>query len=216
VNRSTIPEPSWRPWHDDEPIRLGVSSCLLGAEVRYDGGHKRDSYLTEVLDKWFEWVPVCPELEIGLGVPRSPIQLVKNEPTPRLVEPVSSDDLTERMESFAGRRLAEIEELGLDGFILKSRSPSCGLEGVDVFDADRSSIKDGVGIFARILAEKWPGLPVAEEAWFGDDRRFRDFIERVLRNHRQRTLSRRDLHPRHLAELHAVHQLLLERLLNPV
>jgi uncharacterized protein YbbK (DUF523 family) len=209
VDRSTIPEPSWRGWHNEEPVRLGISSCLLGAKVRYDGGHKHDRYVTDVLGEFFEWVPVCPELEIGLGVPRPPIQLVKNEPTPRLVEPVSSDDLTERMEGFAGRRLAEIEELGLDGFILKSRSPSCGLEGVDVFDADRSSTTDGVGIFARVLAQRWPGLPVAEEAWFGDDRRFRDFIERVLRNHRQRTLSRRGLDPRQLAELDSAHERLL-------
>jgi uncharacterized protein YbbK (DUF523 family) len=127
MSQSTIPEPSWKAWFADQPIRLGVSSCLLGAEVRYDGGHKRDPYLTDVLGDWFDWVPFCPELEIGLGVPRPPIQLVKNRAGLRLVEPVSGKVLTERMERFAERRLRELKELDVDGFILKSRSPSCGL-----------------------------------------------------------------------------------------
>lgn len=106
MDRSTIPEPSSRPSHDGQPIRLGVSSCLLGARVRYDGGHKHDRYVSEVLGERCEWVPVCPEFEIGLGIPRPPIQLVMGDTAPRLVEPVSGDDLTERMEGFAGRRLA--------------------------------------------------------------------------------------------------------------
>ena len=214
MDRPTIPEPSWQAWHDDEPIRLGISSCLLGAEVRYDGGHKRDRYITDFLGEWFEWDPVCPEFEIGLGVPRPTIQLVKGDTAPRLVEPVSGDELTERMESYARRRLPELEEPALDGFIFKSRSPSCGLEGVEVFGAHRSISKDGVGIFARVLMERWPGLPVAEEGWFGDKRRLRDFVERVLRRHRKRVVSDRGLDEKQSAELDAAHRALLEKSLN--
>jgi len=186
VNRPTIPE---QALHREKPVRLGISSCLLGAQVRYDGGHKRDRYITDVLGEFFEWVPVCPEVEIGLGVPRPTIQLESGDPESHLIEPISGDDLTERMERFARRTLAEIEGLGLDGFILKSRSPSCGLEGVKVFNADRSSTTDGVGIFARVLAQRWPDLPVAEEGWLGDDRRLLDFIESVLGHHRKRVAS---------------------------
>jgi len=201
MNRPTIPE---QALHGEKPARLGISSCLLGARVRYDGGHKHDQYVTDVLGEFFEWVPVCPEFEIDLGVPRPTIQLESGDPEPHLIEPISGDDLTERMESFAGRRLAEIEGLGLDGFILKSRSPSCGLEGVKVIDADRSSTTDGVGIFARVLAQKWPELPVAEEGWFGDDRLLLNFIERVLGHHRKRVAS--------CHGLEAAHQALLKKL----
>ncbi len=212
MNDNRPPEPSWHPWHDDDPIRLGVSSCLLGAEVRYDGGHKRERYISEVLGEFFEWVPVCPEVEIGLGVPRPPIRLVHGGDNPRLVEPGSGEDLTERMESFARKRLAELQESGIDGFILKSRSPSCGMEGIEVLGTDRSSTKDGAGIFARILMEGWPDLPVAEEGWLGQPHLCGDFFERVLRHHRRRTVSRRGLDPQQSAELHTAHQLLLQRL----
>ncbi len=212
VNDNGPPEPSWHPWHDEEPIRIGVSSCLLGAEVRYDGGHKRDRYIAEVLCEFFEWVPVCPEVEIGLGVPRPPIRLLKGQAAPRLVEPDSGEDLTERMESFARKRLAELQEAGLDGFILKSRSPSCGMEGVEVLGAGRSSTKDGAGIFARVLMEGWADLPVAEEGWLGEPHLCGDFVERVLRHHRGRITALLDLDPGRLTDLRANHQLLLERL----
>jgi len=212
MNQQFVPEPSWRLWHDEEPIRIGASSCLLGVEVRYDGGHKLDHHISEVLGEFFEWVPVCPEVEIGLGVPRPPIRLVEGHPAPRLVEPESGEDLTERMESFARERLAELQEAGLDGFILKSRSPSCGVERVEVFGAGRSSTKDGAGIFARVLVERWPDLPVAEEGWLQANNRLRDFIAHVLRRYRRRATSRRGLDPQQLTELHTAHQLLLERL----
>ena len=211
MNGNGPPESSWHPWHDD-PIRLGVSSCLLGAEVRYDGGHKRERYISEVLGKFFEWVPVCPEIEIGLGVPRPPIRLVHGGDNPLLVEPDSGEDLTERMEIFARKRLAELQESGLDGFILKSRSPSCGMEGIEVFGTDRSSTKDGAGIFARVLRERWPDLPVAEEGWLGEPNLSGDFFDRVLKHHRRRTSSGRGLDPQQSAELHTAHRLLLERL----
>jgi uncharacterized protein YbbK (DUF523 family) len=180
VDRPKITESSRLAWHDDEPIRLGVSSCLLGAEVRYDGGHKRDGYLTDVLGKWFDWVPVCPELDIGLGVPRPTIQLEIGDPEPQLIEPISGENLTERMESYARDKVDQLRKAGLDGFILKEASPSCGLEGVKVFGQDQKPTRNGVGVFAGVLLRRWPDLPVAEEGWHRDDLRHRDFIERVL------------------------------------
>jgi uncharacterized protein YbbK (DUF523 family) len=194
------------------PIRLGVSSCLLGAEVRYDGGHKRDRYLAEVIGDYFEWVPVCPEVELGLGVPRPPIRLVHGGDNPRLVELVSGDELTERMESYAREKVDQLQEAGLDGFILKGASPSCGMEGVKVFGQDDSPSRNGVGIFARVLIRQWPDLPVAEEGWLEDPDRRMVFFEQVLRRHRERIGTQLDLDPNRLTELDAAHRLLLERL----
>jgi len=212
VNRPTLPESSWRRWHDDEPIRLGVSSCLLGTSVRYDGGHKHDPYLTDVLGEFLEWVPVCPEFEIGLGVPRPTIQLENGDPHPQLIEPISGEVLTGRMESYARKRLTEIEEFGMDGFILKSRSPSCGVEGVKVFRHDEPPARNGIGIFARVLMKRWPDFPVAEEVWFSDPDRRKEFLERVLEQHRERTEERRGLDPTQISELETVHRALLGEL----
>ena len=199
-------------WHNEDPIRIGVSSCLLGAEVRYDGAHKLNRQISEVLGAFFEWVPVCPEVEIGLGVPRPPIRLVKGHPAPRLVEPESGEDLTERMESFAREMLARLHEAGLDGFILKSRSPSCGVEGVKVFENNKTQVRDGIGIFAHVLFQSWPDLPVAEEGWLEDPDRRHNFFERVLRRYRIRVISARGLHAKLSPELDAAHQALLEKL----
>ena len=213
VNQPAESTPTWRQWHDEEPIRIGVSSCLLGAEVRYDGGHKLNRYLAEVLGEFFEWVSVCPEVEIGLGVPRPPIRLLEDQAMPRLVEPESGEDLTERMENFARERLAGLQEAGLDGFILKSRSPSCGTERVKVFGQDEGSKRNGVGVFARALVRRWPNLPVAEDEILEDPGLCGDFFERVLRHHRRRTLARRGLDQQQLTELQATHLLLLQRLM---
>jgi uncharacterized protein YbbK (DUF523 family) len=212
VDGPTIPESQRQAWHRDEAIRLGVSSCLLGAEVRYDGGHKRDRYITEFLGEFFEWIPVCPELEIGLGVPRPPIQVIEGNTAPRLVEPVSGNDLTERMEGFADRRLAEIGNLGLDGFILKSRSPSCGLEDVEIFSEGGMSSRNGVGIFARVLVDRWPELPVVHEDQISNASQRTAFFERVLGRYRKRVAATRGLGGQKVASLEAAHRELLERL----
>ena len=161
MNQNTIPEPSWRPWHDDEPIRLGISSCLLGAKVRFDGGHKRDRYLTDVLGEWFKWVPVCPELDIGLGV-------------------------TERMEIYSHQKVDELMAKDLDGYILKRASPSCGMERVKVYTEAGMPINSGAGVFARILMQKWPHLPVEEEGRLNDAMLRVRFIEHVFCHWRAR------------------------------
>jgi len=209
MSDNDLPEPFWRPWHDDEPIQLGISSCLLGAKVRFDGGHKRDRYLTEVLGDWFAWVAVCPELDIGLGVPRPSIRLVQTEGAPLLVEPNAGLDLTEKMEVYSRSRVDKLMAKGLDGYILKRASPSCGMERVKVFGKGGMPSKNGVGVFARVLMERWPNLPVEEEGRLNDPHLRERFIEHVFCHHRWQTLSRRGLSRRNLIAFHTAHKLLL-------
>jgi uncharacterized protein YbbK (DUF523 family) len=180
--------------------------------VRYDGGHKRDLYITDALGEWFEWVPVCPELDIGLGVPRPTIQLEIGDPEPQLIEPISGEVLTERMESYARDKVDQLRKAGLDGFIFKEASPSCGVEGVKVFGQNEQPEQNGTGVFARVLNRLWPGLPVAEEGWLRDDLRHRDFIERVLGCHRKRVIAAGGLDAKQTADLDAAHVTLLEKL----
>ncbi len=147
--------------------RVGISRCLLGDEVRYDGGHKREPSLLEALAGIVEWVPVCPEVEVGMGVPREPIELAilaphKGAPygasSLRLVGVQSGEDWTARMQIWAAQRLAELAGLKLSGFVLKARSPSCGLHAVPVRDGDPAR-----GLFADALVRAMPGLPVEDE-----------------------------------------------------
>ena len=202
-------EPSWRQWHDDEPIRLGVSSCLLGQKVRFDGGHKRDRYLDDVLGDWFDWVAVCPEIDIGLGIPRPSIRLVQDQPVPRLIQPVTGEDLTERMETYSEAKVDELRAGDLDGYILKRASPSCGMERVKVFGKGGSPTRNGVGVFARVLMERWPNLPVEEEGRLNDAVLRERFIEHVFCRHRWGSMARRGLTRKALVEFHTAHKLVL-------
>ena len=165
-------------------LRIGVSACLLGAEVRYDGGHKRDPVLTETLAPFVEWIPVCPEVELGLGIPRDTLRLVGDPGAPRLVVERTDEDLTARMRGFAAARVAELARLGLDGYVLKSASPSCGLFGVPVHDGrDRGT---GRGLFAAALVDALPALPVEEEGRLADPAVRQDFLERAFARRRAR------------------------------
>jgi len=165
-----------------------------------------------VVGKWFQWVPVCPEVELGLGVPRPAIRLVHGGDNPRLVEPNSDEDLTERMESYARKKIDQLQKAGLDGFIFKGASPSCGVEGVKVFSHDKQSSRNGAGVFARVLMRRWPDLPVAEEGWLEDPGLCGEFFEHVLRYRRARIGALLGLDLQQSAELHTAHLLLLERL----
>src|SRR5215467_515479 len=139
-----------------QKIRLGVSACLLGDVVRYDGGHKRDAFLVDTLGPFVEWVPVCPEVELGLGVPRPAIRLVGSAVTPSLVVDTTGEDLTVRMQRFAGRRVAELGALGLHGYVLKRGSPSCGLLRVRVYRDNGRPEPVGRGLFAAVLTDALP------------------------------------------------------------
>jgi len=144
-------------------IRVGISTCLLGRNVRFDGGHKRDRYLTDTLAHWFEFVPVCPEVEMGLSTPREAMRLVGAEADPRLVVRKTGEDLTSRMKAWARARLDALEGLDLCGYVLKSDSPSCGMERVKVYAEGGMPAKGGVGLFARALLDRFPLLPIEEE-----------------------------------------------------
>ncbi|MEM7410296.1 MAG: DUF523 and DUF1722 domain-containing protein [Myxococcota bacterium] len=162
------------------PIRLGVSSCLLGQEVRYDGGHKRDRYLTDDLADYFEWVPVCPELEAGMGVPRPALRLQSGSGEVRLVEIKSGADRTDELERFSAKRVRALRGLSLCGYLLKKDSPSCGWTRVKVWNPKGMAERKGQGLFARALCEAFPGLPVEEEGRLRDAALRENFIERVF------------------------------------
>jgi uncharacterized protein YbbK (DUF523 family) len=153
-----------------------VSACLLGRRVRWDGDYKRASVVVRLASR-FELVPVCPELEVGLGVPREPIQLERGRGT-RLVSVASRVDLTDAMRAWSEARLAELRALGLSGYVLKKNSPSCGLAGVKLWRGGEV-VGAASGVFAAALVAAFPGLPVVEETDLADPRALRSFVERV-------------------------------------
>ena len=162
------------------PVRLGISSCLLGQEVRFDGGHKRDAFLVEVFGRYVEWVPVCPEVEMGLGVPRETMRLESHGGEVRLITPKTGADHTERLRTFAEKRLAALADERLCGYILKKDSPSCGMERVRVYPNHGSPNRSGRGLFAAALMRRFPYLPVEEEGRLNDPRLRENFVTRVF------------------------------------
>ncbi len=178
------PEPERRG-----PIRVGVSTCLLGESVRYDGGHKRERFVAEELAGAVELVPVCPEVELGLGVPREPIRLVGSPDGLRLVGEASGRDHGERMRAFARERVRRLAGLGLCGYVLKSGSPSCGLAAVPVWaggpEGEGELRLDGRGLFAAALCDGLPDLPVEEEHRLREPARRERWLARVRAFHRR-------------------------------
>jgi len=187
--------------HPDK-IRLGVSACLLGEPVRYDGGHKRDLFLTGTLADYVEWVPVCPEVELGLGVPREAIRLVGRPEAPRLVRERTGEDLTPRMRRYAEDRVRQLAALELDGYVLKRASPSCGLFRVRVYRDSGVPSGDGRGVFAAALVERLPMLPVEEEGRLADPALRENFVERVFAMARWRAFVAGHPRPRALVAFH--------------
>ena len=151
------------------PLRIGISQCLLGENVRHDGGHKRDGFLLEALGRQVEWVPVCPEVELGLGTPREPMRLVGDPQAPRLITITTGVDHTDAMNRFARQRVRELEALDLSGYVFKSDSPSCGIGGVSL----------ETGLFARVFMAHFPLMPVEEESRLHDAQAVKNFLERV-------------------------------------
>ncbi len=201
---------SWRNWHDaDEPLRLGVSSCLLGEKVRFDGGHKLDRFVADVLGEWVEWVPVCPEVAIGMSIPRPTIRLVQEQDDERLLAPKTGEDFTERMDAYSDEKLGELHEVGLDGYILKKASPSCGMERVPVYRNGMRMNRAGVGRFAAKMIERWPQLPIEEEGRLNDSPLRENFIERIFCRNRWRVALKRGMTRGRLVEFHTAHKLLL-------
>ena len=184
-------------------IRLGISACLLGEAVRYDGGHKRDRFLTDVLGAYVEWVPVCPEVELGLGTPRDSLRLVGRQESPCLVQERTGQDLTEPMRHYAARRVRDLEGMGLDGYILKRASPSCGLFRVRVYGDNGIPTANGRGVFAAALTTALPTLPVEEEGRLSDPVIRDNFIERVFAGARWRAFRASRPRARDLVAFHA-------------
>ncbi len=179
------------------PVRIGVSACLLGARVRFDGEHKRSTFLVDELGPLVEWVSVCPEVEVGMGVPRESVRLVAlgrgegPDDAPRMIGLRTGADWTDRMNRFAAARVGRLAREELSGFVLKSKSPSCGMARVKVYadgEARAPRHARGVGLFAAALARAFPNLPIEEEGRLEDARLRENFIERIFAYARLRAL----------------------------
>ena len=189
-------------------LRIGVSACLLGHSVRYDGGHKRHRVVTETLSRIFDMVAVCPEWEAGMGVPREPVELVGDPEDPRMIGKRSGTDWTETMRQHGRQRAAEIEKLQVSGFILKQGSPSCGLNGVPVQSGGVDLT--GRGLFAQTLAEALPLMPMEEEGRLDDAQLCETFVERVHAYRRWRDWTGEEASSlQRLMDFHARHKLTL-------
>ncbi len=191
------------------PIRLGISRCLLGEPVRFDGGHKRDTFLVDVLGRHVEWVPVCPEMEIGLGTPRESLRLVGSSPRPHLITIKTGHDHTQAMEAFSKRKLQELDSMGLCGFVFKKNSPSCGLERVRIYNRHGMPNRNGIGLFTRAFRESFPLLPVEEEGRLLDLSLRENFIARVFGYHRWREFMRTEPDTSAMIQFHTRHKYLL-------
>jgi uncharacterized protein YbgA (DUF1722 family)/uncharacterized protein YbbK (DUF523 family) len=195
------------PANDD--IRIGISSCLLGEKVRFDGGHKRASFLTDILGPFVQYVPVCPEVDIGLGIPREAIRLVERDGTVRLVGTKSERDHTGPMQRYARGKVKELAALDLSGYVLKKDSPSCGMERVRLYGEGGHATRSGVGMFAAALMQALPDLPVEEEGRLNDSRLRENFVERVFAYRRVRGLFSQRWRQGDLVRFHTAEKLLL-------
>jgi uncharacterized protein YbgA (DUF1722 family)/uncharacterized protein YbbK (DUF523 family) len=195
--------------HGDQaaPLRIGVSSCLLGEAVRYDGGHKRNQFLTDLLAPFVSWVPVCPELESGMGVPRPAMRLVRDGDRVRMQEIASGIDHTRGMEHFSARRVRALRALELCGYVLKKDSPSCGMARVKVYPTDGPPRREGRGVFASALLDAQPLLPVEEEGRLQDAHLRENFIERIFAYQRLRSLFRARPGRGRVVAFHTAHKL---------
>jgi len=190
-------------------IKIGVSSCLLGNEVRYNGGHKRDRYITDVLGAHMEFVPVCPEVEAGFGVPRETFRLEGAVDAPRLVTTRTSIDHTDRMLAWARRRVRELEKESLCGFIFKKGSPSSGMARVKVYTGKNQPVMKGAGLFARAFMDHFPLLPVEEEGRLLDPVIRENFLERIFTLKRWRDCLQGGRRFGRLVSFHTRHKLLV-------
>ena len=192
----------------ENTIRIGLSSCLLGNLVRYDGCHQYDPFLSETMGRFVEFVPVCPEAECGLGVPRETMRLVGGSLPPRLVTTENGLDHTERMCLWARQRINKLRDEGLQGFIFKSKSPSCGIERVKIYPPDGGLPKRvGVGLFAKAFGDAFPLLPVEDEARLHDLGRRDNFIERIFVCRRWQAAKNGPLSVSALISFHSKHKL---------
>jgi uncharacterized protein YbgA (DUF1722 family)/uncharacterized protein YbbK (DUF523 family) len=191
-----------------DKIRLGISSCLLGHKVRFDGGHKLDAFINHQLSRFFSFVPLCPEVGSGMGVPRKPIRLVALNNEIRALSTVDpTQDFTDGLRAYFNTVATSLD--GISGYIFKKNSPSCGMERVKVYHPNGTPHGRGAGIFAQTLMSHWPLLPVEEEGRLNDPRLRENFISRVFVYQRWQTMLADGLSAASLVEFHSRHKLLL-------
>lgn len=193
----------------EERIKLGVSACLLGQNVRYNGGHSRDPFITDTLSQYLEFFPVCPEVECGLPVPREAMRLVGDPECPRLITSNTKQDHTERMVKWCSQRVRELEDVNLYGFIFKKGSPSSGMERVKVYSDQGMPSNRGIGMFARAFMEHFPLLPVEEDGRLHDPKLRENFIEAIFVLKRWREALAPKTTRRAFVEFHTRHKLLI-------
>ncbi|GAA2866141.1 DUF523 and DUF1722 domain-containing protein [Streptosporangium fragile] len=186
--------------------RVAVSGCLVGDLVRFNGGHSRDRFLSGELDPHVDWVRVCPEMEIGLGTPRETLRLERSPDGPRLVTRKTRADLTARMTALAAERASGLD---VDGYVFKSRSPSCGVHGIPIYQGDTAVDRRGRGVFAAVILDAHPLLPVEDEGRLNDALLRETFVERIFAHARLRALLRSDWRARDLVAFHARHKMQL-------
>jgi uncharacterized protein YbgA (DUF1722 family)/uncharacterized protein YbbK (DUF523 family) len=192
-----------------EKIKMGISKCLLGENVRYDGGHQHDRYLTDTLGNYFEYTPVCPEVEYGLPIPREAMRLVGTPTSARLVTIKTGIDHTDGMLKWSNGKLNELANEDLCGFIFKSKSPSSGMAAVKVYGPSGMPVHKGVGIFAGAFMKRFPILPVEEDGRLHDPLLRENFIERVFVYKRWQELLKNGKSIRKLIDFHTDHKLLV-------
>lgn len=190
-------------------LRIGVSSCLLGQKVRWDGQHKRNAWVMDSLDAYVDWVPVCPEVEIGLGIPRPTIRLQSGEGEVRLVMPSSGEDLSAKMRSYAAKRVSGLKAERLSAYILKKGSPSCGMERVKIWTEHGMPLHNGRGLFAEALMAALPDLPVEEEGRLNDRPLRENFVTRAFAYQRWLDLEQRGMTRAQLMKFHEHHKFVL-------
>lgn len=197
------------PEHHEEKIRIGISRCLLGENVRYDGGHQLDRYIKDTLGRYFEYVGVCPEVECGMSTPREALRLVGDPEHPRLVTRQSGRDYTSQMQDWGARRLGGLETEDLCGFIFKAKSPSSGMTRIKVYQENGNPLMAGVGIWARMFMDRFPLLPVEDDGRLHDPRIRENFIEQVFVFKRFRDMIKKGEKTGNLMEFHTRHKLLI-------
>ncbi len=193
----------------NEKIKIGISTCLLGENVRYDGGHKRDNYLVNILGRYVEFIPVCPEVECGMSIPREAMRLVGKRESPRLITRQTGIDVTDKMTSWIPGRLKQLEKEELCGFIFQHSSPSSGMERIKVYNEKGMPEKKGVGIFARAFMDHFPKIPVEDDGRMHDPVLRENFIQRIFIIKRWKDLIKTGMTKNGLIEFHTTHKLLL-------
>jgi uncharacterized protein YbgA (DUF1722 family)/uncharacterized protein YbbK (DUF523 family) len=192
-----------------EKIKLGISACLMGQNVRYDGGHTHDPFLTQTLGQYVDYLPICPEVECGLPVPREAMRLVGDPSNPALVTNKTGINITEQMKEWGRNRLDALKNVNLCGFIFKSKSPSSGMERVKVYGENGIPANVGIGIWARMFMDRFPLLPVEEEDRLHDPMLRENFIQRIFVFKHFQEIRSKGISRGNLVDFHTRHKLLI-------